>query len=54
MVNNKYFFCLDADDELYDFYSLESLYKYAEKEKVGIVQGETITLNNDNSIIKEP
>lgn len=51
---NKYFFCLDADDELYDFYSLESLYKYAEKEKVGIVQGETITLNNDNSIIKEP
>lgn len=51
---NKYFFCLDADDELYDFYSLESLYKYAEREKVGIVQGETITLNNDNSIIKEP
>lgn len=51
---NKYFFCLDADDELYDFYSLESLYKYAEGEKVGIVQGETITLNNDNSIIKEP
>ncbi len=51
---NKYFFCLDADDELYDFYSLESLYEYAEKEKVGIVQGETITLNNDNSIIKEP
>lgn len=51
---NKYFFCLDADDELYDFYSLESLYKYAEKEKIGVVQGETITLNNDDSIIKSP
>lgn len=51
---NKYFFCLDADDKLYDFYSLESLYKYAEKEKIGVVQGETITLNNDDSIIKSP
>ncbi len=51
---NKYFFCLDADDELYDSYSLESLYEYAEEKEVSIVQGETITLNNDDSIIRKP
>lgn len=51
---NKYFFCLDADDELYDSYSLESLYEYAEEKEASIVQGETITLNNDDSIIRKP
>lgn len=40
---NTYFFCLDADDELYDKNSLELMYNYAEDNKIGILQGYTIT-----------
>ena len=40
---NTYFFCLDADDELYDKNSLELMYNYAEDNKIGILQGYTVT-----------
>lgn len=53
---NKYFFCLDADDELYDSLSLESLYDFAETNNFGVIQGQTITYNNydnGNIIIKD-
>lgn len=46
---NKYFFCLDADDELYSNDSLELMYNYAENNNIGILQGYTIVsiLNKD-------
>lgn len=38
---NKYFFCLDSDDYLYNNKALEILYNYAEKHNSNFVNGQT-------------